>query len=1568
MKKTAKILALVLALVMMLAMASMFTVSAATPTTLYLTPNANWKTDNARFAAYFFGNGEKWVSMTDSDGDGVYEVAVPAGYPNVIFCRMNPGTTANNWSNKWNQTADLTVPTDGTNHYTVKSGTWDKGGGSWSTIVADHTHDYQLTETKDATCTEAGYKKSTCSDTSCGDVSTEVIDALGHHYTDGKCDRCDATTTYTTIYVSNAANWSSVYCYTWNGAGTPYIGWPGEEMTQEEDGLYSYQIPAGYVNVIFNNGGSTQSADLTTPKDTKVIYDNSAKTWSCKHSYGEGVITAPTCTEAGYTTYTCACGDTYKSDEVAALDHDMVTDAAKAATCTEAGLTEGSHCSRCDHKVAQEVVAALGHTDDDGNYICDVCEVNMCDEHVEETVEGKAPTCTQTGLTEGKKCANCGTVIVEQEEIPVADHNYSNKVVTAPTCTTKGYTTYSCVCGDSYKDDEVDVIDHTYADGKCSVCGKVETIVIFFENNWSWPEVSIYYWGGAEGENATWPGAVMTEIVGKNDAGSDIYAYEIPVDVAGVIFSGEGGYGRDQSTDITEIDECICYYMTYDEKTQTKPCGTYYRHDNKDCVCEECGDSLHNWVDASCTTPKTCSACGATEGAALGHAWENCECTRCDAVLSAITEFGSFDFAAMSSNDKFAVVGSFRDSGSSHQFSADSSIQFVAPADRTVTIVGHDANYGIFDVYVNGVKHDMAGALSFNTSEETKVVIVVDPEVTYSYAYIKSISLVEYVDRTIKADTEITFGTEGNWAESIVDFSGISVGGSNTNNSQVKNGSFDLILKAGAAVTIHSYPGYTSYKLSDGTVTTDELTGEYYTYYALVDTVLTVTPVNGNNYFYSISVKFHTGLKLVEGKAATCTEDGYASYYDCDCCDPVIDVIDATGHTEETVDGKAATCTETGLTEGKKCSVCGETTVEQEEIPALGHSFANGTCGTCGAADPDYYAPSTIPEVLEAEKGTQVEVSGTVSKINTAWSEEYGNITVTIVDEEGNSLYIYRMKTNVTVGDIITIKGKVDIYNGKYQIGSGATATITGHDTSYDYLTLTIPEALAADDGTNVIISGYVQSVDEAWSTQYKNMCITLADGEGNTLYVYRLATQVGIGDYITVKGTLGSYNGNKQIGSGATAEIVTAHTCSDYSDATCTAAPTCKVCGKTNGEALGHDMKVDAAVEPTCTATGLTEGSHCSRCDHKVAQDVVEALGHDMKVDAAVEPTCTATGLTEGSHCSRCDHKVAQDVVDALGHKDEVVAGKAPTCTATGLTEGKKCSVCGTTLVAQTEIPVAAHTYDDRYDESCNVCGFTRDVTCDHADTVIKLEGKDATCTEAGLTEGSKCTRCEEILVEQVVIPATGHTDEVVAGKAPTCTETGLTEGKKCSVCDEILVEQTEVPAKGHEEEAVAGKAPTCTEAGLTEGKKCSVCGETLVAQEEIPATGHTDEVVAGKDATCTEAGLTEGKKCSVCGETLVAQEEIPATGHTYVDGKCECGADDPDYVAPHEHSFVNGKCECGEVDPDYEEPSEPTEPDDSDDKDEEPVQLNIFQKIIMAIKDLLAKILGYLKGFIKF
>ncbi len=78
------------------------------------------------------------------------------------------------------------------------------------------------------------------------------------------------------------------------------------------------------------------------------------------------------------------------------------------------------------------------------------------------TVPGTAATCTQNGLTDGIKCSACGTVKTAQQTIPATGHSYS-KVVTAPTCTEGGYTTYTCHCGDSYVADETPSNGHSYS-------------------------------------------------------------------------------------------------------------------------------------------------------------------------------------------------------------------------------------------------------------------------------------------------------------------------------------------------------------------------------------------------------------------------------------------------------------------------------------------------------------------------------------------------------------------------------------------------------------------------------------------------------------------------------------------------------------------------------------------------------------------------------------------------------------------------------------------------------------------------------------------------------------------------------------------------------------------------------------------------------------------------------------------------------------------------------------------------------------------------------------------------
>ena len=269
------------------------------------------------------------------------------------------------------------------------------------------------------------------------------------------------------------------------------------------------------------------------------------------HDYN-AVVTAPTCTEKGYTTHTCSrCDDTYTDSEVAELGHKPGTEAdclndqtctvcdevlvgklghdynavVTAPTCTEKGYTTHT-CSRCGDTYTDSEVAELGHkpgTEADcfNDQTCTVCGVVLTDKlgHDYNAVV-IAPTCTEKGYTT-HTCSRCNDTYVDSEVAELghkpgaeADclndqtctvcgevlkgklgHDY-NAVVTDPACTEKGYTTHTCSrCDDTYVDSEVAelghkpgewIVDQEPAPGiegskhiECTVCGEtLETAVI----------------------------------------------------------------------------------------------------------------------------------------------------------------------------------------------------------------------------------------------------------------------------------------------------------------------------------------------------------------------------------------------------------------------------------------------------------------------------------------------------------------------------------------------------------------------------------------------------------------------------------------------------------------------------------------------------------------------------------------------------------------------------------------------------------------------------------------------------------------------------------------------------------------------------------------------------------------------------------------------------------------------------------------------------------------------------------------------------------------------------------
>ncbi len=157
----------------------------------------------------------------------------------------------------------------------------------------------------------------------------------------------------------------------------------------------------------------------STGLEEATIHFLGEETHECSYN---AVVTAPTCTEQGYTTYTCVCGDSYVADYVDALGH------------------------------------------------------------IEETVPAVAPTCTETGLTAGAKCSVCGETLTEQKELPANGHTPSTAVeenYIAPTCTENGSKDVVIYCTECDKEisRETETIDATGhadndGDGYCDACNE----------------------------------------------------------------------------------------------------------------------------------------------------------------------------------------------------------------------------------------------------------------------------------------------------------------------------------------------------------------------------------------------------------------------------------------------------------------------------------------------------------------------------------------------------------------------------------------------------------------------------------------------------------------------------------------------------------------------------------------------------------------------------------------------------------------------------------------------------------------------------------------------------------------------------------------------------------------------------------------------------------------------------------------------------------------------------------------------------------------------------------------
>ncbi|MBR3786673.1 MAG: hypothetical protein IKJ77_09720 [Firmicutes bacterium] len=309
-----------------------------------------------------------------------------------------------------------------------------------------HEHEAVVTE---PTCTTAGYTTYTCE---CGDTyKKDVVEALGHKWDAGKvtteptCTKegvktftCqnDATHTRTEAVAKVAHSYKTVVT----------------EPTCQMIGYTTYTCECGdsYIKDLVPAKAHEYKAVVTAPTCEDAGY--TTKTCDCGHSYvtditkalghkwdAGKVTTEPTCTKEGVKTFTCQNDAAHTRTEAVAKAAHAYKAVVTAPTCEDAGYTTNT-CA-CGDTYVTAITKALGHKWDAGKV----------------TTEA---TCT----AEGVKTFTCQNDAAHTRTDAIAKLAHSYKaVVTAPTCTAEGYTTYTCVCGDTYTGDKVAALGHSVA-------------------------------------------------------------------------------------------------------------------------------------------------------------------------------------------------------------------------------------------------------------------------------------------------------------------------------------------------------------------------------------------------------------------------------------------------------------------------------------------------------------------------------------------------------------------------------------------------------------------------------------------------------------------------------------------------------------------------------------------------------------------------------------------------------------------------------------------------------------------------------------------------------------------------------------------------------------------------------------------------------------------------------------------------------------------------------------------------------------------------------------------------